>query len=73
VRQRPAVVIELCPLLRGRVRDAFGAGEEAIQVIEAAVLGVDHDDVLDAREAVAGARRAAGGEPRSRQENKLSV
>src|SRR5207248_3118558 len=41
------------------LRDAVRAREKPVQVIEAAVLGVDHDDGLDAREAAALGRRAA--------------
>src|SRR5207237_6092714 len=59
VRERFAVLVELGLLLGGRLREALRAGEEAVQVVEAAVLGVDDDDVLDPREALAAASRAA--------------
>src|SRR5262249_41316389 len=58
-RQRFAVVIELRLLHGARLCDALGAGKQTIQVIEAAILGVDHHDRLDAREVRVGPRRAA--------------
>jgi len=59
MRQRCPVVIDLRFLHRIRLRESFGAREKTVQVIEAAVLGVDHDDRLDAAKAGLGARRAA--------------
>src|SRR5258708_7339085 len=47
VRQRRTVVIELGLLLGGGIGDAVGTREEAVEVVEAAVLRVDHDDGLD--------------------------
>ncbi len=46
IGQRSAVEIELRLLLAGGVGDAVGAGKQAVQVVEAAVLGVDDDDGL---------------------------
>ena len=66
VRERLAVVVELRRLQRRRLRDAVGAGKQAVQVVEAVVLRVDHDDRVDAVESRAGGRtarsRARGGE-----------
>ena len=45
--QRLAVVVDLRVLLGRRVGDAVRAGEQSVKIVEAAVLGVDHDDVLD--------------------------
>src|SRR5207244_180895 len=50
-------------LLRARLRDALGPREQAVEVVEAAVLGVDHHDGVDALEAGRG-RGAAGEEDR---------
>ena len=50
VQQPRAVVIQLRLLFRRGAGDAFGARKQAVEVVEAAVLGVDHHDVLDARE-----------------------
>jgi hypothetical protein len=60
LRQRRAVVVELRLLLGGGVGDALGAREEAVQVVEAAVLGVDDDDGLDLLEAFLRSAGAAG-------------
>ena len=48
--ERLAVAIELRRLRRGRAVETVRAGEIAEQMIEAAVLGVDHDDGLDLAE-----------------------
>ena len=66
VGQRLAVVIDLRLLRRARLRQALGAGEHAVKVVEAAVLGVDHHHGVDLVEARAAGRlaRAAGGERR---------
>src|SRR5437868_14845157 len=66
MRQRRAVVVHLRVLLRGRVGDAIRAGKESIKVIEAAVLGVDHKDVLDLVEVRRGCSRWLGGAARQR-------
>ena len=47
MRQRLAVVVDLRVLLGRRVGDAVGAGEEPVEMVEAAILRVDDDDVLD--------------------------
>ena len=47
IGQQRAVVVELRLLLLGRIGDAVGARKQAVEMIEAAVLGVDHDDGLD--------------------------
>ena len=57
--QHAAVEIELRLLLLGGLRDAVGAGEQAVQVVEAAVLGVDHDDGLDSLQPARGRGRAS--------------
>ena len=49
--QRRAVAVELGHARRARVGEAVGAGEGAVEIVEAAVLGKDHDDVLDLVEA----------------------
>jgi hypothetical protein len=50
IRERRAVVIELRLLLVGRLRNPVRSGEESIEVIEAAILRVDHHDGLDPRQ-----------------------
>ncbi len=57
LRERPAVVVQLGLLLLVRLREAARAREEAVEVVEAAVLGVDDDDGLDLLEA---GRRSVG-------------
>jgi hypothetical protein len=47
VRQDLAIVIDLSVLSRRRVGDAVGVGKQPVEIVEAAVLGVDDDDVLD--------------------------
>ena len=47
-RQRGAIVVTLHELLRCRLRDPVRAGEQAVHVVEAVVLGVDHHHVADA-------------------------
>src|SRR5262252_5719524 len=55
-------MIELC-LLRGRrLRETFGAGEEAIQMVEAAILRIEHDDMLDPRQVFGAARCTTRGD-----------
>ena len=67
VRQRLAVAVDLRVLRGRRVRDAVRAGKQAVEVVEAAVLGVDHDDVLDAVERPrARDRRRGAAAPRAR-------
>ena len=51
-------MVELRFLFGGRIGDAVGAGKRAEKVIEAAVLGIDHDDRLDPGEAVLRLRRS---------------
>ena len=57
--QRGAVEIELRLLLVGGVGDAVGAGKQAVEVVEAAVLGVDDDDGLYSFQPPGGRRRAS--------------
>ena len=45
--QRRAVAIELPRGIGGDARDTAGAGEMAVQIVEAAVLRVEHNDRLD--------------------------
>jgi len=61
-RERLAVEVELRLLLGGRVGHAVGAREQAVHVVEAVVLGVDHHDGLDAieRRLLRRGQRAAG-------------
>src|SRR5438552_86934 len=47
LRKRLAVAVELARLVGRDVGQAIGAGEAAIKIIEAAVLGVDDDDSVD--------------------------
>jgi hypothetical protein len=47
IGQRGPVMIELRLLLNRRIRDSIDAWEEAIEVVEAAVLRLDHDDGFD--------------------------
>ena len=44
-------MVELGLLFSCRVRDPVGAGKEPIEVIEASVFGIDHDDGPDLAEA----------------------
>ena len=70
--ERRAVAIDLRVLGRRRLGDAVRAGEEAVEMIEAAVLGVDDDDVLDALEPPLRSgclRRAAGGREPGRRDD----
>ena len=48
--KRLAVEIDLRVLLRRCVGDAVGAGKQSVQIVEAAILRVDDDDVLDLAE-----------------------
>src|SRR6266566_3899618 len=52
--QRRPVMVELGPLFGGRVGNAVRSGEEAVEMVEAAVLGIDHDNRLDPGERVRG-------------------
>ena len=54
MRQWLAVVVDLGELRRRGISDAAGTGEQAVEVVEAAVLGIDDDDVLDAFEPARG-------------------
>jgi len=47
VRKRLAFAVHLRPCRGRRIQPAVGAREESVEIVEAAVLGVDHDDVLD--------------------------
>src|SRR5260221_171216 len=68
VWQRVAVVVELSLLLRRRARNPVRTGKQPVEVIEAAVLCVDDDDMFDAREVFRSAlRRGATGEERRRR------
>src|SRR4051812_42149293 len=58
LRQWRAVMVELGLLFRGSVGDPIGAGERPVEMIEATVLGIDHDDVLDLAERLVGRSRA---------------
>ncbi len=59
-------MIDLRLLRRGRVGDAIGAREEPEEIVEAVVLGVEHDDRVDAIErAFAGREAAASGDDQS--------
>ncbi len=58
--ERLPVVVELGLLFRSRVRDAVRPGKHPVQIVEAVVLRVDHDDVPDPRETRVG-RSAVGG------------
>ena len=60
MRKGGAVVIELRLLLVGGLRDAVGAGEQAVQVVEAAVLCVDDHDGLDSFQSARRRCRASG-------------
>jgi hypothetical protein len=76
--ERLAVAVDLRVLRRRRVGHAVGAREEAVEIVEAAVLGVDHDDVLHAVEArvlrrLHRARGEQGRERGNRQSPKLHV
>src|SRR5258708_5863678 len=72
-----AVVVELSLLLGRCARDPVRTGKQPVEVIEAAVLRVDDDDMLDACEALrcwALRRRSATGEERrSRRQNQFDV
>jgi hypothetical protein len=50
MRQRLAVAIDLGVLRGSCVRNAVRAGKQSIQIIEAAIFRIDHDDVLDSFE-----------------------
>ena len=54
MRQRLAVVVDLRVLRRCRVGDAVRARKQSVQIVEAAILGIDHDDVLDLVEPATG-------------------
>ena len=47
-------MIELCLTFVGGVGEAIGAGEVAVEMIETAVLGIDHDDMADTGEIAVG-------------------
>src|SRR6266852_9119707 len=47
VWQGRAVMVELNPLLGGRVGNTVRSGEEDVEMVEARVLGIDYDDCLD--------------------------
>src|SRR6266702_629183 len=47
VGQRRTVMVELGLLFGGGVGDPVRTGEGAVKMVEAAVLGIDHDDRLD--------------------------
>src|SRR5205807_10434883 len=48
--QHGSVAIALHVIRRRQLRETIGAGKEAIEIVEAAVLGIDHHDRLDAVE-----------------------
>src|SRR5438445_310512 len=52
IRQRRAIMIELSLLLHRGIRDPVGAGKEAIKMVEAPVLRINHDDRLDLAEPI---------------------
>src|SRR5205814_6022141 len=56
-------------LRSGGIRDAFSAGEQSVQVVEASVLRVDHDDMFDARESSAVGGRGRRGAAAERQKD----
>src|SRR6266852_3046602 len=58
IGQRRAVMVELSFLLGGRVSDPVRSGEEAVEMVKAAVLGIDHDDRLDPGERILGPCRS---------------
>ncbi len=58
VGQGRAVMVELNPLLGGRVGNPVRSGEEAVEMVEAPVLGIDHDDCLDPVELILGPGRS---------------
>src|SRR5256885_2130232 len=69
MRERPAVVIDLDLLLFGGHRDAVRAGKQAVQIVEAMILGVDDYDVLYALELrVVGGDGAAAAEQANEDE-----
>ena len=53
-------MIELCSLRRRCLRDALGAGKEAVEVVEAAILRVDDHDVLEPVDPTRRCGRACG-------------
>jgi hypothetical protein len=61
-------VIELGLLFGRRLGDAGRAGEKAVEMVEAAVLGIDHNDGLDAGQRVVGRGRPGEREDRRADE-----
>ncbi len=55
--ERPSVPVHLGILCRRRVGDAVRAGKQTVQIVEAAILGVDDEDMLDPVEPRFGRRR----------------
>ncbi len=69
--QNRAIAVELARRLGREIGEAIGAGEMAVEIVEAAVLRVKHDDRLDFLKALSRARRILreGGLERQKQES----
>ena len=62
--ERRSIAIALCVLLRRDPGEAVSARKRAVEIVEAAVLGVDHDDVLNALDPRAAGRLGQAGNRR---------
>jgi hypothetical protein len=69
IGQRRAVMVELGLLFGRRLGDAGRAGERAVEMVEAAVLGIDHDDGRDPGERIVGRGRLGEREDRGADES----